>query len=164
MEQLKSYASVVAAVLIGILLQILLVWADSHETPGKIAEKFTTAYYRLDPSMAAYLCRKTSAAAEGNAVEQYIRRISQEAADRGVTLNYMKHILYNVETHTHRIDDVTAEVKITANRRVSINPVYALVARFFLIGETHKLDELLTVVKEDGRWKVCGAPFSLVQL
>lgn len=161
MEQLKSYASIVVVLIAGILLQIILVWADCKDTPGKAAVRFTKAYYGLDPSMREDLCTKTLDAAGGNVVENYIRQISKEAENRGFGPNYMKHILYNIETHTHRMDDGTAEVRITAKRRVSINPVYALVAKFFLIGETYKVDERLTVVKEDGRWKVCGEPFSL---
>jgi hypothetical protein len=67
----------------------------------------------------------------------------------------MKYILYGIETHTHMIDDTTAEVKLTAKKRVAINPIYALIGKFFLIGKTYNVDTLIPVVKEDGKWKVC---------
>lgn len=161
MERLQSYASIMAAVCIGILLQIILVWADCGQTPAKAAENFAKAYYQLDPSMGEYLCLKTSAANEGKVVETYIRRVTAEAADRGLDPNTLKYVLSHIETFTRRIDDATAEVRITAKQRVSINPVYAQVARLFRMGETHTVDELVTVVQENGRWKVCGSPFSL---
>ena len=161
MEKLKLYAPIVVALIAGILLQVLLAWADCKDTPGKAAVQFTEAYYRLDPAMEEYLCAKTLAAEEGNLVENYIQRIRKEAENRGFGLDNMKYVLYHIETHTHPIDDVTAEVRITADRKVSINPVFALVAKFFFIGETHKVNERLTVIKENGHWKVCGSPFSL---
>ena len=34
-----------------------------------------------------------------------------------------------------------------------------VVGRLFSIGETYSVDETLKLVKEDGRWKVCGNPF-----
>jgi hypothetical protein len=148
-------------VFMGAVLQLILVWADCGDTPSKVALKFAKAYYRLDPSMSELLCRETMDTSEGNVVQKFIQRASKEAADRGFGQNYMKHILYNIETHTHRIDDGTAEVKITGKRRRSINPVYALIAKFFLIGETYKVNETITVVKEEGSWKVCGNPLSL---
>jgi hypothetical protein len=36
------------------------------------------------------------------------------------------------------------------------------VAKIFSLGETHNVEETLTLVKEDGLWKVCGEPFALV--
>ena len=44
----------------------------------------------------------------------------------------------------------------------AINSVFALVAKIFRIGKTHQVDETLTAVKEDGRWKICGTPFALM--
>ena len=164
MERFKSYIPIVVAILIGVMLQGLLILADLKPTPGKAAVEFAGAFYRIDPTMSSLLCSKSLGMGEGNGVEKYIRGRTQEARDRGFGLNNMKYILYHIETHTRRIDDTTAEVKLTANKKVSINPLYALVAKFFLIGETYQVNELMTVVKEDGRWKVCGNPFAFIKL
>jgi hypothetical protein len=37
------------------------------------------------------------------------------------------------------------------------------VAKIFFLGDSHKVEETLTVVKEDDGWKVCGQPFSLIE-
>jgi hypothetical protein len=41
--------------------------------------------------------------------------------------------------------------------------VYGIVAKLFFLGETHKVEETLTLVKENDRWKVCGEPFALIE-
>ncbi|MEW6671217.1 MAG: hypothetical protein AB1427_05900 [Thermodesulfobacteriota bacterium] len=163
MEQVKSYLPIVVAILIGVLLQGVLILADRTQTPGGAAVEFAKAFYRIDPAMSSFLCNKVMETDEGKVVEKHIQGMTREAGSRGIGLNNMKYMLYHIETETHRIDDTTAEVKLTAKRRVSINPLYALVAKLFLIGETYPVDERMTVVKEDGRWKVCGNPFSLIQ-
>jgi len=148
-------------VVVGVVLQLLLIQADGQETPGKAAVKFAKAYYQLNPTtMRSLLCKK---AAEGDAVAGYIQRVSREAGERGFGVSYMKQALYDIKTHTERIDDNTAEVRLSARSRTAINPVYALVARFFHLGETREVEQVLRVVKEDGRWKVCDNPLSTVQ-
>jgi hypothetical protein len=149
------------AVILGIILQGALILADCKDTPTRAAVKFSKAFYRLDPDMAELLCKKYITGDKGNVVENYIHTVSKEAKDRGLGLNYMKSILYGVETHTRIIDDVTAEIKLTANRRTAINPIYALIGKFFRIGKTYQVDTLIPVTKEDGKWKVCG-PLSLL--
>jgi hypothetical protein len=61
-------------------------------------------------------------------------------------------------------DENSATVRITGERLRSINPVYAIVGRLFFLIESHEIDETLTLVKEEGRWKVCGKPFSLSEI
>jgi len=162
-DQIKTYTPIVVAVLIGIILQGILVLADGKATPGAAAVEFARAFYRVDPEMSSLLCSKNLEMDEGRVVEAYIQGVKQEAADRGFGQDNLKYTLYHIETHTRMVDDGTAEVKLTATRRVSINPVYALVAKIFLIGETYQVNELLTVIKEDGGWKVCGNPFSFMK-
>ena len=164
MERFKSYMPIFVAILVGVMLQGILILADCASTPGKAAVEFAKAFYRIDPAMSPLLCSKNLEIDEGRVVETYIHGVTQEARDRGFGLNNMKYTLYHIETETHRINDTTAEVKLTATRKVSINPLYALVAKFFLIGETYQVNERMTVVKEDGQWKVCGNPFSFLEL
>ena len=35
------------------------------------------------------------------------------------------------------------------------------VSKLFHLGDTREFEETLELVKEDGRWKVCGAPFGM---
>jgi hypothetical protein len=37
------------------------------------------------------------------------------------------------------------------------------VARWFSVGETHPVEETLSLVKEGESWKVCGKPFRLIE-
>jgi len=86
-----------------------------------------------------------------------------QARDRGFDKIYLKSKLYYVMTHTTYLGDSEATVSISAKKRTAINPVFALITKLFHIGETHPFDEIIEIVKEDGRWKVCGSPLSLHQ-
>jgi hypothetical protein len=149
------------ALVLGILLQGALILADCRYTPAEAAVQFSKAYHRLDPAMSRLLCQKFAPGDSGDAVGSYLQKVSTEAKERGLSLNYMKFMLYNIETRTRIIDDNTAEVKLTAKKRTAINPIYALIGRFFFIGKTYPVEERIALVKEDGRWKVCGSAFSL---
>ena len=94
-------------------------------------------------------------------VGDYINRVADEARASGFDLSYMRSKLIDLETNTRMVDDNTAEVHITAERERAINPIYALVGRLFFLIETQPVDATLEVIKEEGRWKVCGQPFSL---
>ena len=73
----------------------------------------------------------------------------------------MKNELYHIETEVLSQTDSDAKVRITGKRRVAINPVYSAVAKAFDIGGIYDVDETIHVIKEDGKWKVCGDLFSL---
>ncbi len=157
MTQLKEYLPIAVVILIAFFLQTVFIFADGRDTPAKAAVKFAKAYYQVDPAMSELLCKNDLTADDGNVVEKHILKVSGDARDRGFGLNYMKNTLYHIKTHTHITGDTKAEVKLTAKRRTSINPVYELIGRFFLIGKTHRIDVTIPMVKEDGRWKVCGS-------
>jgi hypothetical protein len=74
----------------------------------------------------------------------------------------MKMALIHIKTESQMVADNVVEVRISCNRRRAANLVFALVAKIFSLGETHKVEETLTMVKEDNRWKVCGEPFALI--
>ena len=161
MTQLKKYLPIAVVILIAFFLQTVFIFADGQDTPPKAAVKFAKAYYQVDPAMSEFLCKDYLSADDGNVVEKHILKVSADARDRGFGLNYMKNTLYHIKTHTHITGNAAAEVKLTAKRRTSINPVYELIGRFFLIGKTHRVDVTISMVKEDGRWKVCGNLFAL---
>ena len=161
MLQTSRIASLVLIVLVGGVLQLLLVFADCKDTPSRAAVEFTKAYFMLDATMGKRLCTEVAEKAEADVVETYLYRIGQEALRLGFAPNYMRHTLYGIETETLARDDNTAEVRIVCTRKRALNPLYAWVARIFFLGQTHTVDETLNLVKEDGRWKVCGTPFDL---
>ena len=147
--------------LLGIFLQVLFVFADNVNTPGKTAAEFSKAYFKLDPSMSKYLCSELTEGENGDAVERYLETAAMEAKNRGFKTSYVKSYIYEITTNTISKDTANAQVKIHFKRRKSINPVFAIIAKLFFIGGTYTVDEVIDMVKEDGKWKICNKPFSL---
>jgi hypothetical protein len=143
------------------VVQSIFSFADHIDSPSKAVVQFSKAYFKLDKSMSKRICKKRVASEDGDAVDQYIYLAAKEAKERGFGISFMKNKLYDIETETISKKDNEAQVRITGKIRVSINPVYPIVAKLFNIGATHKVDETINVIKEDGKWKVCGNLLSL---
>lgn len=163
MPDVSKYVPLLVVICIGIVVQLLLIPLDCINKPYKTAVAFTEAYFKIDPSMANYLCEDSKTVDDIDTVAQYIYDMTKQARDRGFDKHYLKSKLYHVMTHTTYLGDAEATVSISADRRTAINPVFAWVAKLFHIGETHPFQETLEIVKEDGKWKVCGSPLSLHQ-
>jgi len=161
MEQDNKIRNLMMVILFGIFLQAIFMFVEAKETPNKTAVKFTKAYFTLDKSMAGYLCKTLATSDDENIVEKYIQKTEKEAAERGLSPDFMKNRLFNIETETISRTDKEITLKISADRIVAINPLYALVSKLFHLSKIHKVDDTITVIKEDGKWKVCGKPFSL---
>ena len=123
--------------------------------------EFSEAYFKLDRSMADWLCGALREDAEVDVVEQYLDNAAKEAESLGYDISYLRTELFQVATFIVSEDDDTAEVRIVAKRKRLINPIFTLVAKIFLIGQEYHLDETISVVKEDGEWKICGQPYAL---
>jgi len=149
---------VVLVVFFGIILQLLLGMADTRSTPGKTAVEFTKAYFSLDASMSEYLCKELM---EEDVVDKHINQVAQDAQVLGFKLNYMRSMLYHIETDIISQNESEAKIRITCERKRMINPVFTIIGKLFFIGETYEVDETLNIIKEDGKWKVCGGAFSL---
>jgi hypothetical protein len=149
---------VVLVVFFGIILQLLLGMADTRSTPGKTAVEFTKAYFRLDASMSEYICKELM---EEGVVDKHINQVAQDAQVLGFKLNYMRSMLYHIKTDIISEDESEAKIRITCERKRLINPVFTIVGKLFFIGETYEVDETLNIIKEDGKWKICGRAFSL---
>lgn len=161
MAQDNKMGNLMMVVLVGVFLQAVFMFAEAKETPNRTAVKFTEAYFMLDKSMSGYLCKTLASTEEENIVEKFILKAENEAAERGLDKGFMKSRLFNIETETISRTDKEITLKISADRIVAINPLYALVSKLFHLGKIHKVEDTVTVIKEDGRWKVCGKPFSL---
>ena len=161
MPGISKYVPLLVVICLGVVVQLILIPLDCASTPHDTALDFTKAYLKIDPSMQRYLCEDSKTVDDVDMVAQYIYDMSKNAKDRGFDTSYLKSKLYHVMTHTTYRNDSEASVSITAHKRTAINPVFALVAKLFFIGETHPFEETLEVVKEDGKWKVCGSPLAL---
>jgi hypothetical protein len=153
----------VSVVIVAFILQVVLAIADRHDSPGTAAVEFSKAYFKLNPSMANWLCSEITAEEDGDVVSDYLIRMADEARANGYEPAWMKMALSHIELNTKMINASTAEIHISCSRRRSMNPVFGIVSKIFFLGKTHKVVETLTVVKEDGRWKVCGQPYSLIE-
>jgi hypothetical protein len=162
MDSGKKYFIYLSVIIIAIVLQLILIFGEERNTPGKSAVGFAKAYFILDASMADYLCNELTQGAEEDVVGRYLQRVTDNAKAMGFEFDYMKEALYHIETETKMEGENKARVRITAERRRYVNPVYASIGRWFALTDFHKVDETLTLVKEGGRWKVCDHPLSLV--
>jgi len=148
--------------IVAFILQIVLIVADRHESPGTVAVAFSKAYFNLDVDMADLICSEMTAE-DADVVDDYLKRVAAEARAEGFDPSWKKMVLAHIELETEMMDENMAEVQISCERRRSINPVFAAVAKIFFLGDTYKVEEILTVIKEDDGWKVCGQPFSLTE-
>ena len=152
-------------VVVFVVLQGLLISVGKVDSPVEAAVDFTKAYFMLDgTSMTENLCSEISEGEEADIVGGYLFHAAEQARAMGFSPGYMKNQLSGVQTEINMMDQNSAKVRITGDRLRSINPVFAFVGRLFFLIETHKFDETLTLVKEDGKWRVCGKPFSLSEI
>ena len=76
----------------------------------------------------------------------------------------MKTALSHIESETEMQDENTAVVRIKAERRRYLNPVFGAIGKIFFLTETYPVELSLTMIQEEVQWKVCGEPFSRVEL
>jgi len=164
MDRGNKFIAFAAVIIVAFVLQVALVMIGQKETPAAAAVEFAKAYYKLDKSMADQLCRGIIENDEEiDVVDDFLQRVAETARTNGFARSWMRSYLYHIETETRMADENTAEVRITGNRKRYINPVFALVAKLFFLGEVYTVDATLSLTKEDGSWKVCGEPFELIQ-
>ncbi len=153
MARYNNITPIISAILLSAFLQVLFVFADIKDTPNKAVVEFTEAYFKMDKSMTDRICNKLKSNEDVNVVDQYIHSVAKEARDRGFDLNYLKSKIYHIETTTISKDVTNAKIRITCERKYPL--------RSFFTGETYKVDEVMNLIKENDKWKICEYPFSL---
>ena len=111
--------------------------------------------------MTDYLCSELAEQRDAGLVQDYINQVADQARQSGFELNYMRKRLFSVHTEILSQSESAAEVRITATAKRNINPAFTIIAKLFFIGETYAIDETLKLIKEEGKWKVCGQVFDL---
>ena len=162
----KNVMIIGSVVVIFVILQAILILSGGKaSSPAQAAVEFTKAYFMLDgTSMTENLCSEISEVEGADIVGGYLFHTAEQARAMGFSPGYMKNQVAGIHTETDVMDETNAKVRITGERLRSINPVFALVGRLFFLIEIHKFDETLTLVKEDGKWRVCGMPFLLSEI
>jgi hypothetical protein len=144
---------------LAVILQLVLVGLDCSQTPAKVARNFADAYYYLDADMEKYVCNALKE--ESDAVGDYLYLKQLEASQRGLPTTYLRHKLVHAHLEMVESGDTTAKIHLTGKSRVCINPAFMLVGKFFQLGRDYPVDQTIELVKEDGRWKVCGGSVDL---
>lgn len=161
MGQNKSLLLFIPLFLLAFVLQGLFILADCKQTATGTAVAFSKAYFMADPAMADMVCDEVLGDEEESSVDLYVQKVGLEAQHRGVPVGYIRHQLEHIHTDTLHQDEASAEIHLTARKRVCINPVFAWVAKLFFLGDTQEVQAVLHLVKAEGQWKVCGAPYDL---
>jgi len=163
MDSGNKFIVLAAVVMVALVLQVVLIFAERHDSPGQAAVEFSKAYFKQSECMADRLCSDMVADEEVEVVGDYINRVADEARTNGYDPSWMRMALSHTEVDVEMLDENTAEVHLTGRRMRSVNPVYGLVSKVFFLGESHEVQETLTVVKEADGWKVCGEPYALIE-
>jgi hypothetical protein len=152
-------------VVVFVILQGILISVGKVDNPVEAAVDFTKAYFMLDgSSMSELLCSEIGEDEEVDVVGDYLYAVAVRARSMGFSQNYMRNQLSHISAEIQMADENKAIVRITGERFRSINPVFALIGKLFFLIDSHKVDETLTLVKEEGKWKVCGMSFSLFEI
>ena len=141
-------------IVIAFFLQVMFVYAENSDSPNKAATEFTKAYFGLDSSMADRLCQESLIVDGVNVVDKYIDSVTTKAKAEGFRPFYTKNFLYHVQTNTVSKDDNSAKIKFTCEIK---HPLRS----FFTKESSREINETIDLIKEDGKWKVCGDVFSL---
>ena len=164
MDQGKSFFTIVAIVLVGIVVQFGFAAMESNNqktSPVHTAVAFTKAYYGLDTDMADYLCSEYIENEDVDVVDQYLNQVSLEAEAMGFEPAFMRSQLFHLHAEIIEQTETEAVIHLTGSRKRNINPVFTIIGKLFILGETYPVDEILNLIKEDGKWKVCGKAFTL---
>lgn len=143
---------------IAIILQLALIGIDCQQTPGSVARNFAEAYYALNPDMQDYLC---AGLVEKGVVDKYLFKKQQQASSRGYSTNYMRHAFTKLHVNVMDAGDTAMTLHVHGTTRRCINRPFMIVGKLFGLAREFPVDEHIDVVKENGRWRVCGNPFGI---
>lgn len=157
----SSNSAWILVVILAVCLQVVFVLADCKQTATGTAINFSKAYFLLDADMEKYICSELAGDEDEPVVATYLQTMTDEATARGFGTGMIRQIITHVEAETLAQDAESATIHLKGRHRTCIHPVFAYVAGLFRLGRTHAFEETLELVKEDGKWKVCGTPYGL---
>ena len=136
-------------------------WAEGN-APTQVAKDFTKAYYMLNPSMADFLSKDgLTNENDVNMVNLYLRLQETDATNRGYKLSYLQMQPILIKTHVLSMDDSSAQIQMDVTNIRSINPLYRMVGYIFGLLEEHQVQETLSLIKEDGVWKIGPGAYNM---
>ena len=160
MDRFRNLIPLVLVIMLGVLVQVVLVAAQTKEAPADAAVEFTKAFYKMSPSVADRMCGDLLE--DEDQISDVFYEAVAEARKRGFSSSYPKMQLFNVHAMVLAEDDSSAQVELNCSMKRAIHPAFAYFLKMWNMGETYHLDEVVDLVKEDGRWKVCGYNYALM--
>jgi hypothetical protein len=161
MKKSRKLISLVAALLIGFVFTASFAWAEGN-SPEHVAKEFTKAYCMLKPAMADFLSEDALINENDvNRVELYLSLKEKDAYNRGYQTSYLQMQPILIKTSVLSMDDASAQIQVTATTIRSINPLYRIVGYVFCILEEHEVQDTISLVKEDGAWKIGTGAFDM---
>ena len=151
----------ILVVILAVCLQVVFVFADCKQTATGTAIDFSKAFFLLDADMEKYICSELTGDEDQSAATAHIQAMTDQANARGFGTGMVRQMIYHVKTETLAQDAESATIHLKGLRRTCIHPAFTFVAKLFQLGQARPFEETLELTKEDGRWKVCGAPFGL---
>ncbi|HKL00705.1 MAG TPA: hypothetical protein VJ943_10635 [Desulfotignum sp.] len=149
------------ALLMGLCIHASSALAEEGHTPESVVKAFAGAYFMLDETMVDYMSRDALFNENDvNRVDLYFRVKAQEAASRGLDIDYLKMRPILMKTQVVSEEEDTAVIAFRAVMIRSINPLYRIVGYVFGLIEEHEFETTVTAVKEEGTWKVGPGGFA----
>ena len=128
----------------------------------KVVKDFAKAYFMLDHSMVEHLSEEALINKDGvNLVDLYIENKTIEAQNQGYKLSYMQKKPVKMKTRVLNEKGSSAQILFDSTTIRSINPLYRTIGSVFGMLEEYKLQDIITVVKENGEWKIAPGAFDM---
>ena len=128
----------------------------------KVVKDFAKAYFMIDQSMAEYLNEKALINENGiNLVDLYINKKTIEAQKQGYKLSYLQKKPVKMKTRVLNENGSSAQILFNSTAIRSINPLYRIIGSVIGVLEEYKIQDVITVVKENGKWKIAPGAFDM---
>jgi hypothetical protein len=130
--------------------------------PVKVVNNFAKAYFMLDHSMEDYLAKKALVYDDNvSMVDFYLEKKAKEAHNQGYKITFLQKVPTHIKTKILTMYASSATVEFNATLIRSINPVYRILGSVLNIIEEYEVQDIITLVKEDGEWKVAPGAFEM---
>jgi len=128
----------------------------------KVVKDFAKAYFMIDQSMAEHLSEKAFINKNGvNLVDLYINKKVLEAQSQGYKLSFLQKKPTKINTKILNADESSAKILFNATTIRNINPLYRIIGSVSGVLEEYKIQNIITVVKENGTWKIAPGAFDM---
>ncbi len=161
METNLKHISTMVVLSLFLCLNAPCAWAKD-DAALKVVKSFAKTYFMLDDSMAEYLSKNAKINDnKENMVELFLEKKAVEAINNGYKISFLQKFVFNIETNVLNINDSSAKIQFNATTIRNVNPLYRIFGSFFGLLEKYKVQEILTVVKENGEWKIGPGAFDM---